>query len=138
MSKTEKPHPTLIPDAPDPARLHFGACGGSETGNRGGPVPSRNFNKEVSVVEAIDQIELPRHIVMRRGGESYLDQTLRALPHILSALVLRFGTIPEELTGKDYRFLTEMVLWSKRSRAIKRVEQRRRNREYQDPPNDAA
>ena len=127
MSKTEKPHPHLILDAPDPARLRFSACGAPETRNRSGPVP---------LIEAIDQIELPRHIAMRRVGESYLEQTLRALPHILSALVLRYGAIPEELTGKDYRFLTEMILWSKRTRAIKRQEQRRRNQLYDDPPED--
>ena len=137
LSKQKKAHPGLIPDAKDPARLHVQACGGPKPEGPGGQGPLWNLEERVSLLQAIDQIDLPPEIAIRRVGESYHEQTLRALPHILSALVLRFGEIPEELSPKDYRFLTEMILWSKRNRAIKELEQRRRNLHYEDPPDDA-
>ena len=101
-------------------------------------IPFEGLKRDLPLADVIEEIALPRAVVFRRWGETAYGQTLRAVPYVLSALVMRYGFIPPELTARDIRFITTMVLWRVRNDAIKEIEQFYRNKYYEDPPDMGA
>ena len=105
LGKQKKAHPTLIPDAAEPARLQFGACGSSESvgcragGEQEGPSEG-NFFGSTPILDAVMSINLSALPIPLREGDSRGDYVMMTWLYALLVLSERYGPL-QGAKGRD-------------------------------------